>query len=112
MLVADENIPKDLVSRLRNLGVDVLWINETKYRGSKDIMLLQLAAKEHRIILTKDKDFLLLEIRSLAISVGVIHIAVSVSSRNCNEIADKVITVMNSTRGHIISINDDEILKY
>jgi predicted nuclease of predicted toxin-antitoxin system len=110
--VADENIPKDLVYKLRDLGIDVLWINETKYRGNKDIALLQLAVRTHRVMLTKDKDFLLLEIRKLAISAGVIHIAVSVSSRNCNEIAAMVIAAMSSARGHIISINEDEILKY
>ncbi len=110
--MADENIRKDLVYRPRDLGIDVLWINETEHRGKEDIDLLRLATKEHRVMLTRDKDFLLLEIRELATSVGVIHIAIPVNPANCNEVADKVIAVTNLARGHILSISKKEILKY
>jgi len=55
-LLADENFPKPSVEALRARGHDVLWAR-TDYAGWKDIVLLDLAESEARIVLTLDKDF-------------------------------------------------------
>jgi predicted nuclease of predicted toxin-antitoxin system len=55
-LLADENFPKPIVDALRAPGHDVLWAR-TELAGSKDIVLLDLAESEARIVLTLDKDF-------------------------------------------------------
>ncbi len=55
-LLADENFPKLIVERLRAEGHDVLWAR-TDLAGARDIVLLDLAESEARIMLTLDKDF-------------------------------------------------------
>jgi predicted nuclease of predicted toxin-antitoxin system len=51
------------VTALRGLGHDVSWIGNV-IRGASDIAVLDLAARERRIILTFDKDFGELERKS------------------------------------------------
>jgi predicted nuclease of predicted toxin-antitoxin system len=55
-LLADENFPQSLVVGLRAGGHDVLWAL-TDCRGWKDVLLLDLAEFEARIVVTLDKDF-------------------------------------------------------
>jgi predicted nuclease of predicted toxin-antitoxin system len=55
-LCADENVPGDCVSALRQQGHDVLWIRETA-RGSTDDAVLAQAQSEQRLLITFDKDF-------------------------------------------------------
>ena len=55
-LLADENFPKPIVEALRAGGHDVLWAR-TDCAGWKDVVLLDLAESEARIVLTLDKDF-------------------------------------------------------
>jgi predicted nuclease of predicted toxin-antitoxin system len=55
-LLADENFPKPVVEALRADGHDVLWAR-TDNAGTKDVVLLDLAEAEARIVLTLDKDF-------------------------------------------------------
>lgn len=54
--LADENVEKAIVDRLRELRHDVLYISEFMSR-SIDEQLLKLANDESRILLTNDKDF-------------------------------------------------------
>ena len=55
-LLADENFPRLLVEGLRADGHDVLWAR-TDRPGWKDVLLLDLAEAEARIVLTLDRDF-------------------------------------------------------
>ena len=55
-LRADENFPKPVVEALRAEGFDVLWAR-TDRAGAGDVVLLDLAEAEARIVLTLDKDF-------------------------------------------------------
>ena len=55
-LLADENFPKPIVDELRAEGHDVLWVR-TDLAETKDIILLDLAESEARLVLTLDKDF-------------------------------------------------------
>ncbi len=52
-LLADENIPYELVDILRKSGYDI----STVPRRAKDSDIALLAKKERRILLTQDKDF-------------------------------------------------------
>jgi len=54
--LADVNIDRRLIDRLRTDGHDVLWITDIN-RELDDISLLRLAWQEGAIILTNDKDF-------------------------------------------------------
>jgi|SRR5579859_4194471 len=54
--VADVNVPKPLITRLRADGDEVLWITDIN-RKLKDPPILSLALREKAIILTNDSDF-------------------------------------------------------
>ncbi len=55
-ILADENFPRPIVEALRADGHDVLWAR-TDCAGWKDVVLLDLAESQGRIVLTLDKDF-------------------------------------------------------
>jgi predicted nuclease of predicted toxin-antitoxin system len=55
-LLADENFPKPIIETLRAEGHDVLWAR-IDHAGAKDVVLLDLAEAQARIVLTLDKDF-------------------------------------------------------
>jgi len=56
LILADENFPRATVDVLRGDGHDVLWVR-TDCPASKDLVLLERAETEARVILTLDKDF-------------------------------------------------------
>ena len=60
-LLADENIPRSVIVKLRSKGYDVLSIWESS-PGISDGEVVQLAVKTGRAIITFDKDFGLLVI--------------------------------------------------
>ena len=55
-LLADENIPRSVVEKLKARGLDVVSVWEYRPR-LEDIEVLELAIREKRIVLTFDKDF-------------------------------------------------------
>ena len=55
--LADENIASSVVQELRNRGFDVKDIKEDNLRGATDRILIRIADKEERIIITHDKNF-------------------------------------------------------
>ena len=54
--LADENIPLASAERLRQAGHDVVSVVETM-PGASDEAVLQYAVKDHRIIITFDRDY-------------------------------------------------------
>lgn len=56
--LSDENVPRSIVIFIRKKGYDVKDIQEEKLRGLEDEKVIELAQKEHRIIITYDKDFI------------------------------------------------------
>ena len=55
-ILADENIPRAAVQRLREDGHDVTWIRES-CPGVRDEVVIGLAVEEQRVIVTFDKGF-------------------------------------------------------
>ena len=71
-LLANENIPAALIKSLRAAGHDVNWVSETS-PGIADPQVIELAIREHRLLVTFDKDFGELAFRrSLPATCGVI----------------------------------------
>lgn len=54
--LANENFPLDAVEKLRSAGHDVDWVR-TDAPGLADPLVLDWALREHRVLLTFDKDF-------------------------------------------------------
>jgi predicted nuclease of predicted toxin-antitoxin system len=55
-ILADENVPLEIVEWLRSESQDVSWVAEAT-PSSHDQDLLALAVTENRIVLTRDRDF-------------------------------------------------------
>lgn len=57
----DEHIPRGVVEGLRRRGVDVLTVPEAGRSGDSDEKQLAFAARERRVLVTFDDDFLRLD---------------------------------------------------
>jgi predicted nuclease of predicted toxin-antitoxin system len=69
--VADESIEATVVERLRAHGHEVLSITETR-PGTVDSAVLRIAAREHRVLVTNDKDFAALAFLQRRASGGIV----------------------------------------
>ena len=56
-LLTDENISPKVVTRLRQIGIDILDTKEEQWYGAEDETLLNIAYQEHRFVLTHDSAF-------------------------------------------------------
>ncbi len=56
MILADENIPHDIIEALRNNDISVHSVYESN-RGITDEKVIELSKNPPQIILTEDKDF-------------------------------------------------------
>ncbi len=56
IVVADENIPQQLIEKLRSNGFEVLSIRDT-YRGIHDGKVIEIVKSLQGVLLTEDKDF-------------------------------------------------------
>jgi hypothetical protein len=54
--LADESMPGPAVAALRAHGHDVLWVRESK-PGASDAVVLELAQRDRRVLVTADTDF-------------------------------------------------------
>jgi predicted nuclease of predicted toxin-antitoxin system len=106
-LCANENLPEDCVTRLRQSGHDVLWIREAM-PGSPDQAVLARALAENRLLVTFDKDFGRLVFRRGAkASQGVVLFRISQPSPAA--VAERVTTVLASRHdwyGHFSVVDD------
>ena len=73
-LLANENIPMGMVRRLRDMGHDVLAVGETS-PGIADAVVLDLACRQQRTLLTFDRDYgELIYLKRLPVPGGVIYL--------------------------------------
>ena len=56
-LLVDENIPRQTVHALRELGHDVLDVRGTDKQGISDSELWRIAQDQKRLLITTDRDF-------------------------------------------------------
>jgi len=56
-LLADQDVYASTVRLLRDLGHDVTTAAETGLSRATDVELLQVAQEEHRLLVTRDRDF-------------------------------------------------------
>lgn len=109
-LCANENIPEDCVTRLRQDGHDVLWIREAA-PGSSDQAVLARAIAEDRLLITFDKDFGQMVYRSGVVALGGI-ILFRISQPSPEAVAARVAAVLSSRddwHGHFSVVDDSTI---
>ena len=89
--LADEGVDGQIVSRLREDGHDVLYVAEN-IAGTTDEEILELANRDERILMTRDKDFGELVYREKRAHSGIIlNRLYELSSGRKAEIVSKVI---------------------
>lgn len=59
--LVDENIPHSLINFLKSKRHKIIDIKNSRYKGKSDLDLLKVAEKTKSILLTFDKDFLILK---------------------------------------------------
>ena len=88
-------MPWPLVKRLRDLGLDVEWAAESYMRGASDDELVVIANMEGRVLLTRDRDFLLAR-RRRRIRHGLIYLAEPVRRDNLENLARNIVTALEA----------------
>jgi len=68
---ADENVKAAIVAGLRRNGMDIVTAQERGQRETDDVILLETAASEGRLLLSNDTDFL--RIHSEWLGIGRSH---------------------------------------
>jgi predicted nuclease of predicted toxin-antitoxin system len=109
-LLANENVPGPVVTALRAAGHDVLWVKE-RIPGAADRDVLARAQAETRIVVTFDKDFGELAVRSgLPSSSGVVLFRLHGTSPDVdNARAVATLTSRDDWSGHFAVVTDERI---
>lgn len=109
-LLANENLPLDVVEALRNAGYEVAWIRADS-PGVDDATILARAVAEERVLLTFDKDFGELAFRhGLLATCGIILLRITATSSQ--EAAEKITAALTGRTdwpGHFSVIDDRRI---
>jgi predicted nuclease of predicted toxin-antitoxin system len=109
-LLANENLPLDAVTALRENGHDIIWIRD-EARGSNDEQVLARAQQEDRILVTFDKDFGELAFRSkLSAASGIILFRITaISSQHVAQVAVEALASRTDWAGHFSVVEDQRI---
>lgn len=81
ILLADENLDRSVIARLRQHGHEVLAVAEME-PGIEDPVVLSRANERNALLVTEDKDFGELVFRQGLVHAGVIGAANSAGSRD------------------------------
>ena len=103
--VADESVDRSLVTFLRQADHDVLYFAETD-RSTDDEAILDLAKSEHRILITRDKDFgeLVYRMRKLHSGILLVRAEELTSMVRSRLIADFIQTNLDMLTGFFIIV--------
>ena len=109
-ILANENVPGPVVAALRAAGHDVLWVKESM-TGAKDHNVLAHAQSEARLVVTFDKDFGELAVRSrLPAASGVVLFRLHGSGPGVdNSRAVAALTSRDDWAGHFAVVTDDRV---
>lgn len=97
--IADVNIPQLLIKRLIALNHDVLDIKKHNLEIS-DVAIIKIAKNESRVILTRDKDYIIL-VQFPKYQVPIIAIRL-INQTDARYITDKVLEFIKNNKESII----------
>jgi len=113
-LLADENIPRKLVVLLKKLNVDAIRLQDTGNRGISDKELISIANRLERTILTRDSDFAIPNLLSLAEN-GVLFISYQPAKNEMPRLAERIASIasqLEPRRGLLIVMGHEFIEVY
>jgi predicted nuclease of predicted toxin-antitoxin system len=108
--LADENVSRLVIERLRATGLDVISISETK-PGIPDTEVLEAADAESCILITEDRDFGELVIRQRLTVRGIILLELDrfSNSTEADLVAEVVSTHADKLLGNMVVIEPGRI---
>lgn len=108
--LADESCDFAVVRALRSAGHDVVAVRDTK-PGEPDEVVIRLALRESRILLTEDKDFGQLVFASAVKSPGVVLIRFPAGARQAmvRTVVKLVETSAETMVGHFVVVQPGRI---
>lgn len=111
MLLADENVSPRVVSFLREKGFDVLDVKESGMNGTSDHILMELALREQRLVVTHDADFGTLAINNEQPCFGVLYLRLTMpAALNVIAVLNKLIAMNPAlSSGSLVVINETRI---
>ncbi len=103
--VADENVPRPVLDRLRMSGYDVMSIQET-VPGISDPEVLKVARSQSRILITADQDFGELTVRHRLGASGIVIIQLGRLSNaaRADRVAEVIAAHIDRLAGHLMVI--------
>jgi predicted nuclease of predicted toxin-antitoxin system len=103
--VADENVPRKTLDRLRMSGYGVVSIQES-LSGISDHAVLKVAESQHRILITADRDFGELTVRHRLGATGVIVFQLERLSHTAraDRVAEVIAAHIDRLAGHLVVI--------
>ena len=109
-ILANENFPGPVVRALRERGHDVSWVKENK-PGAEDVLVLERARAELRLLVTLDLDFGELAFRArLPAPCGILLFRLGGSTAEVdNARALAAIESREDWAGHFAVVEDDRI---
>ena len=110
-ILTDENISPKVVSFLRNVGFDVLDVKEQHWYGQNDEVLLDIAYRDHRFVLTHDSDFGTLAVNKGTPYYGILYLRLkNLKSTNVIRVCDHVLRKdLDVSSGTILVIEETRI---
>ncbi|MBI3609766.1 MAG: DUF5615 family PIN-like protein [Nitrospirae bacterium] len=89
--LVDENLPFSLIGLLRDAGHDTFDVAASTLRSSPDELLWMLAARERRILITKDLDFPFPQIRPYPSGLILIRVPDTFTGEQITRLFSKVL---------------------
>ena len=93
-LYADEDIPRPLIDRLRDLGHDIVSVSELRRSGRPDEQVLQDAIADTRIVVTHNRPHFSRLHKSQPNHTGIISCS---RDEDSEALADRIHAVLNTT---------------
>ena len=109
-LLADENVPGPVVAALRGRGHDVFWAKES-LPAADDAVILEIAQRDQRVVVTADTDFGELAFRSgLPANCGVVLIRLNWTNPEAdNQTAVTALTSRDDWSGIFAVVERDRV---
>lgn len=111
-ILADQNVSRKVVERLRAGGLDVVRVGEALHPRAEDIEILAEAERRGAVILSHDQDFSTLLAASGAVRPSLVNLRVSYV--DVEQLAGVITSVLASTSddlmsGAVVTIDDTRV---
>lgn len=93
--LVDENLPFSLIRLLQDIGHDIHDAGASSSRGSTDEQLWKFAAREQRIIVTRDLDFPLPKVRPYPLGLVLIRVPDTFTGKQITRLFSNFIKTSN-----------------